>query len=108
VTGDRHQIWSEGAISNPWVGVEPLGALLAVAALAVAGLLRRGDALVRAGALLALGVGLLLYFASYILSVHYHAPGAYGPGGIIGVFGGVAIAAAGLQLRATHARSRGR
>jgi hypothetical protein len=103
--GDRHEIWSEGAISTPWVGFEPIGALLAVAVVAAAGLLRRGDGRVRAGALLALGGGLLAYFATYVLSVHYHAPGTYGPGGIIGVFGGIVIAAAGLQLRAALAAS---
>jgi hypothetical protein len=98
--GDRHEIWSEGAINTPWVGFEPIGALLAVVALALASVLRRGDVLFRAGTLLALGVGLLLYFAAYVASVHYHAAGTYGPGGIIGAFGGIAIAAAGLQLRA--------
>ena len=103
-SGDRHQILSEGTVTSPWVAFEPVGALAAVALVAAAGLLGRGHGLLRAGALLALGVGLLAYFVSYIVSVHYHAPGAYGPGGLIGSFGAIAIVAAALQLRSELGR----
>jgi hypothetical protein len=97
--GDRHAIWSEGAISGPWVVFEPVGVLVGVVAASLLGLVH---GMVRAGALFALGIGLFLYFATYTVSVHYHAPGAYGPGGIIGVFGGIAILAAAAQLRAAR------
>ena len=107
VTDDRHGILAEPAVDTPWVAFEPLVALAAVALVAAAGVLRRGSAAVRAGALLALGIGLLVYFATYVLAIHYHAPGGYGPGAILGAFGGIAIAAAGLLLRAEEARQRG-
>jgi hypothetical protein len=104
---DRHGILAEPALDVPWVAFEPLVALAAVVALAAAGILRRGSPAVRAGALVALGVALVVYFTVHIVAIHLHAAGSYGPGAILGVFGGIGIAAAGLQLRGEDARRAG-
>jgi hypothetical protein len=106
VSEDRHAILREGAVNAPWVALEPVVALVAVGVVAAAGLLALGSDVVRAGLLLALGSLTFLYFLTYVVAVHQHEPGGYGPGGFAGMLGAAAVTAAGILTLRSSERGR--
>jgi hypothetical protein len=99
-------IFNSGAAGDLWFAVEPVGvAVIAIAAALIIMLANRSARmrLVAAGVLIGFGIQTILLFAGY--EFYVQSPNHAGPGGAVGILGGLLLLVAGLIAAASRPAS---